>query len=444
MARKSLGNSLYDIVIVGGLGHVGLPLGITFAEKGLRVCLYDIDRVKGETVKKGKMPFIEYGAEEILEKVLKTGNLTISYDIQDISKAKFVIVTIGTPVDEHLTPRTRAFLEFFESIRKYLNTNQVVIVRSTVYPNTCKQLLRMLGNGREWHIAYCPERIIEGYAIRELKALPQIVAGLSDHAIDSASALFSTISPKIIKTSMGEAELVKLFSNALRYIQFALANQFYMISSRFGVDYERVRWAMKEGYERVLSLPTAGFAAGPCLLKDTMQLAAFDSNNFLLGHAAMMINEGLPSFLVEDLKKRYNLTKTKVGILGMAFKADVDDVRDSLSFKLGKILRFNGADVYYSDEFAKNPTFISKDKLVEICDVVIVAVPHSNYKGIVIPQKVEVVDLWGIVRGGRREIPKGFITSEYKTIGTFDQDFEDQYLIENNSLKMTRNETRSV
>lgn len=413
---KAAKNILYDVVIVGGLGHVGLPLGIVFAEKGLRVCLYDIDKNKAEVVKKGKMPFIEYGAQEILEKVLKVGTLKVSTDMVDISKAKDVIVTIGTPVDEHLTPKTRAFLEFFENIRAYLNPHQTIIVRSTVYPNTCKQLHRMLGNGRQWHIAYCPERIVEGYAIEELKTLPQIVAGLSDHAVSQAAVLFSTISPKIIRTSMGEAELVKLFSNALRYIQFALANQFYMIASKFGVDYERVRWAMKEGYERILNLPTAGFAAGPCLLKDTMQLAAFDSNNFLLGHAAMLINEGLPSFLVEDLKKRYDLTKLKVGILGMAFKADVDDTRDSLSYKLGKILRFNGATVYYSDEFAKDPTFITKEKLISTCNVVVVAVPHSAYKGMVIPGGVEVVDLWGVVKGGKRELPEGYVSYEYRTI----------------------------
>lgn len=392
----------YDVVIIGGLGHVGLPLGIAFAEKGLNVCLYDIDKNKGGIVKKGKMPFIEYGAEEILGKVLKVGTLEVSYEIRDISKAKYVIVTIGTPVDEHLTPKTRAFLEFFDNIREYLSPKQTIIIRSTVYPSTCEQLLRMLSNGQEWHIAYCPERITEGYAIQELKELPQIVAGLSEYAISSASALFSLIAPKIIKTAMGEAELVKLFSNSWRYIQFALANQFYMISYKFGVDYERVRWAMKEGYERAANLPSAGFSAGPCLLKDSMQLAAFDANNFILGHAAMLINEGLPGFLVEDLKKRYDLTKTKVGILGMAFKADVDDVRDSLSFKLGKILRFNGTNVYYSDEFAKNPDFVSKEKLIKESDVVVVAVPHSNYKGLVIPNDVEVVDLWGVVEGGRR------------------------------------------
>ncbi len=411
-------NNTYDVVIIGGLGHVGLPLGIVFAEKGLRVCLYDINEEVGGKVKKGEMPFVEYGAEEILKKVLQDGRLKISFDHSDISKAKYVIVTIGTPVDEHLTPRTRAFLEFFEDIKKYLTHDQIIIIRSTVYPNTCQQLHRMLSNGKQWNIAYCPERITQGYAIKELKELPQIVAGLSEKAISESSALFSLIAPKVIKTAMGEAELVKLFSNAWRYIQFALANQFYMISYKFGVDYERVRWAMKEGYERAANLPSAGFAAGPCLLKDTMQLAAFDANNFLLGHAAMMINEGLPNFLVEDLKKRYDLTKTKVGILGMAFKADIDDIRDALSYKLGKILRFNGAEVYYSDEFAKNETFISKEEVIEKSDVVIVAVPHSNYKGLVLPKETEVIDLWNIVNGGKREIPEGYITSEFKTINS--------------------------
>lgn len=412
-------NNTYDLVIIGGLGHVGLPLGIVFAERGLKVCLYDIDKNKGEMVKEGKMPFIEYGAREVLEKVLKAEKLFISFNALDISKAKYVIVTIGTPMDEHLTPRTRAFLEFFEDIRQYLNHNQIIIIRSTVYPNTCQQLLRTLGNGKPWHIAYCPERITEGYAIKELKELPQIVAGLSEYAINQSAALFSVVSPKIIKTSMGEAELVKLFSNAWRYIQFALANQFYMISYRFGVDFERVRWAMREGYERAASLPTAGFAAGPCLLKDTMHLVSFDGNNFLLGHAAMMINEGLPNFVIEDLKKRHDLTQTKVGILGMTFKANVDDIRDSLSYKLGKILRFHGAKVFYSDEHAKDRTFISKEEIIKVCDVLIVGVPHTSYKDLVIPDNVEVVDLWGIINGGRRAIPKGYITAEYKTLDSF-------------------------
>ena len=159
-------NNLFDLVIIGGLGHVGLPLGIVFAEKGLKVCLYDINKEVGEKVKKGKMPFIEYGAQEILEKVLQNGTLTVSYDIKDIAKAKHLIVTIGTPVDEHLNPKTREFLSFFLDIKRYLKFDQIIIIRSTVYPNTCSQLQRFLSNGRKFHIAYCPERITEGFAIK--------------------------------------------------------------------------------------------------------------------------------------------------------------------------------------------------------------------------------------------------------------------------------------
>ncbi|MAE42491.1 nucleotide sugar dehydrogenase [Candidatus Woesearchaeota archaeon] len=387
----------FDVTIVGGLGHVGLPLGIVFADKGLNVCLCDIDEKKAEIVKNGKMPFIEYNAEPLLKKAIENRKLTVSLDQNSISKAKYVIVAIGTPVDEYLNPKTRQFLEFFDDIKKYLSTDQTIIIRSTIYPKTCEQILNLLGDA-DWNIAYCPERIIQGYSVKELNDLPQIVAGLSEKAIENASKLFSVISPKIIKTSLGEAELVKLFSNAWRYIQFAVANQFYMIAHNFGVDYDKVRHAMKEGYERAATLPTAGFAAGPCLLKDTMQLSSFNSNNFMLGHAAMMINEGLPNFIVDDLRKRYDLSKTKVGILGMAFKADIDDIRDSLSYKLGKILRFHGTNVYYSDEFAKDPTFVTKEKLIEESDVVIVGVPHSVYGGMDIPDGKEVVDLWGIFK----------------------------------------------
>lgn len=388
---------MFDIVIIGGLGHVGLPLGIVFADKGLSVCLYDTDAKKAGLVKRGIMPFIEYDAEPILKRVLKSNKLQISLRASSVSKAKNVIVAIGTPVDEYLNPKTRAFLETISGLKKYLSSDQTIIVRSTIYPRTCEQMMKTLDMNKTWHIAYCPERIVQGYAIKELDELPQIVAGMTKKAMEEAVKLFSVISPKIIKASMREAELAKLYSNAMRYIQFAVTNQFYMIAHNFGVDYNNLRKVMIDGYGRAANLPTAGFAAGPCLLKDTMQLAAFTSNNFILGHSAMMINEGLPNFIVEELLKKYDLSKKKVGILGMAFKADIDDIRDSLSYKLGKILRFYGADVYYSDEFAKDPTFISKEQLVSLSDIVIIGVPHSAYKQLQIPERVELIDLWSIV-----------------------------------------------
>lgn len=399
MSKKHKSRFLFDVVVIGGLGHVGLPLGLIFAKEGLKTCLTDIDSLKAGLVKKGIMPFIEYGAEPILKEVLRNGKLAVSLDLKSASKGKYIIIALGTPIDEYLNPKTRVFLEIFLKLKKYLRRDQVIIVRSTVYPHTCRQILKILGgNANSWRVAYCPERIVQGYAVKELKELPQIVSGMTLEAADEAAKLFGLISSKIIKTSIEEAELVKLFSNSWRYIQFAVTNQFYMIARDFGVDYNKVRQAMTEGYGRTATLPTAGFAAGPCLLKDTMQLVAFSSDNFVLGHAAMLVNEGLPNFLVNKLRQKHDLSKAKIGILGMTFKADIDDIRDSLSYKLGKILRFHGAKVYYSDEYAKDRTFVNKEKLLKLSDIIIIGVPHSAYKSLKITRGKEVIDLWGIVK----------------------------------------------
>jgi UDP-N-acetyl-D-mannosaminuronic acid dehydrogenase len=388
----------YDICIVGGAGHVGLPLALVFARAGKRVMLFDLNRAALDTIMSGTMPFIEYGAEPLLNAALRDGTIAGSTAAADISRASTVIVAVGTPVDEYLTPKLRALLDVFKSIRPHLDPEQTIIIRSTVFPRTCRHVHRLLSReGGSWRVAYCPERIAQGYAIRELDELPQIVSGCSEEAVAHASELFALVAPRTIRLEVEEAELAKLFTNAWRYIQFAAANQFYMIAQTIGVDFNVVRKAMVAGYGRAASLPSAGFAAGPCLLKDTMQLAAFNANGFSLGYAAMAINEGLPAFVVEMLKQRRKLDESRVGILGMAFKADIDDIRDSLSYKLGKVLRFHGAEVFYSDEFARDPTFVTKEQLVERSDVVIVGVPHSAYRSLVVPKHVEVVDLWGVI-----------------------------------------------
>jgi len=396
MAKQKNGFT-HDVVIVGGLGHVGLPLGIMFASRGLKVILYDLNQRSARLVEKGIMPFMEYDAEALLKKAISSGDLTVKTHPACVSDARTVIVAIGTPVDEYLNPKVKQFLKAFEGFKGFLKKEQLIVIRSTVYPHTCEQLKRELGDD-DWKIAYCPERIVQGHAVRELRELPQIVAGMTKRAENEAALLFSKIACKIIRVSIRKAELAKLFSNAWRYIQFAVTNQFYMIANNLDVDYKKVREAMIEGYGRAASLPTAGFAAGPCLLKDTMQLAAFSNNNFLLGHSAMMINEGLPNYLVNKLREKHDLAKKKIGILGMAFKADIDDTRDSLSYKLGKILRFHGAKVFYSDEYAKDETFVSKEKLIKSSQIIIIGVPHSAYKRIKIPRDKEVIDFWGIIK----------------------------------------------
>jgi UDP-N-acetyl-D-mannosaminuronic acid dehydrogenase len=388
-------NRKFDICVIGGAGHVGLPLGIYFASKGQRVALYDVNEDALRTVRSGVMPFIEFGAEDLLKSTI-TRTLFPTSDRTAISQAAAVIVAVGTPVDEYLNPRLRALLELFADLAPHLDEQQTIVVRSTVYPGTCKQVLETLKRVRnaDWRVAYCPERIAQGYAIRELKDLPQLVSGLDPQAEETAAKLFSLVAPSVIRVSVEEAELAKLFSNAWRYIQFAAANQFYVMANEFGVDFERVRVAMVEGYGRAAGLPSAGFAAGPCLLKDTMQLAAFNNHNFMLGQAAMNINEGLPNYIVESLRRKHDISKKCIGILGMAFKADIDDTRDALSFKLGKVLRFHGARVLYSDEFARDPTFIPKEKLVDQADIVVVGVPHSAYRKLAVPAGKEVVDVW--------------------------------------------------
>lgn len=393
-----MGGYAKDICVVGGAGHVGLPLALAFAAADRNVIIYDLDTATMDVISNGTMPFVEHGAEPLLEQALREDRLTFTAEPQQIEQAEYVIVAIGTPVDEYLNPKLRALLDLFKGLRPYLSPSQTIIIRSTVFPGTCRHVERVLDEEEDqWKIAYCPERIAQGFAIRELSELPQIVSGTSSETVESAARLFALLAPEIVRLEIEEAELAKLFSNAWRYVQFAASNQFYMLANTVGADFNRIRDAMVRGYGRAASLPKAGFAAGPCLLKDTMQLAALNSNNFWLGHSAMMVNEGLPSFIVESLNRKYDLVGMRVGILGMAFKADVDDTRDSLSYKLGKILRFHGAVVSYSDEFAKDPTFVSKEELLRTSQVIIVGVPHSAYHSLVVPPGLDVVDLWGIL-----------------------------------------------
>ncbi len=208
------------------------------------------------------------------------------------------------------------------------------------------------------------------------------------------------IAPSIIRLTPREAELTKVFTNAWRYIQFATANQFFMMATDTGIDFHRVFDAMTRDYPRLAGIPRSGFAAGPCLFKDTMQLAAANDNNFLLGHAAMLINEGLPNFVVRHIKARHPLRQMRAGILGMAFKAESDDPRESLSYKLRKILEYESAGVFCTDPFIKDPTFLTVAELIERSDLLVVGAPHRAYRALVLPEGKPVVDVWNLFGKG--------------------------------------------
>jgi UDP-N-acetyl-D-mannosaminuronic acid dehydrogenase len=292
------------------------------------------------------MPFGEPGAAEALARMVAAGRLTASADPAVISRAEHVIMVIGTPVDEHLNPDQGAIRKALGGFCEHLRAGQILILRSTVYPGVTAQVEKMMaGLGIDVDVAFCPERIAEGKAMAELAELPQIVASRTPRGVARASALFGRLTDRLVVLSPEEAELAKLFTNVWRYIKFATANQLYMMANDQGLDFERIRQGLIADYPRAADMPAAGFAAGPCLLKDTMQLAAYNQNNFPLGHSAMAVNEGLPLYVVHRLEQHCDLASMTVGILGMAFKGGSDDTRSSLSYKLKRLLAFKAAKV---------------------------------------------------------------------------------------------------
>lgn len=398
MFRTSGGQMSFEAVVIGGGGHVGLPLAIMLSSRGVNTVIYDVSKSAVEGINAGKMPFWEPGAEKLLQESIATEQLIATTDPSVTGEADCLIVVIGTPVDEHLNPDPQAITLALERCRPYLRNGQLLILRSTIYPGVTRQVEKELEAwGLEIDVAFAPERIAEHNAVEELVSLPQIVSSRTQKGFDRASELFSRIAPAIVRLSPEEAELAKLFTNTWRYVKFAMANQFYMMAESKGLDYENIRSAIRQDYPRAADVPSAGFAAGPCLFKDTMQLAAFSDNNFHLGHSAMLVNEGMPSFIVSQLESKYDLSNMTVGILGMAFKAGSDDIRSSLSYKLKRVLKFRAKNVLTTDPMV--PASIDKDlipleQVLLEADILILATPHREYKDLVTDK--HLVDMWGI------------------------------------------------
>jgi UDP-N-acetyl-D-mannosaminuronic acid dehydrogenase len=389
-----------DVVVVGGCGHVGLPLAIAFADRGARVGIYDVSEKAVATVNAGQLPFDEPGAAPVLSRVIGDGSLHASLDPAIVGTAEHVVVVIGTPVDEFLNPDQSAIPNALGGCASYLRDGQLLVLRSTVFPGVTALVEKMIASlGKSIEVTFCPERIAEGKAMTELFTLPQIVSARSPEAMTRASRLFGRLTDKVVQLSPEEAELAKLYTNVWRYIKFAAANQFYMMANDRGLDFERIRQGLSHDYPRAADMPGAGFAAGPCLFKDTMQLAAFNNNNFALGHTAMTINEGLPLYVVSRLEQRFDLPNMTVGILGMAFKGGSDDVRSSLSYKLKRILAFKSGKVLCTDPYVTvDPKLVPLERVLAESDLLVVAAPHPEYRDLVTDKPV--ADVWNILGGG--------------------------------------------
>jgi UDP-N-acetyl-D-mannosaminuronic acid dehydrogenase len=372
-------------VAVIGLGRVGLPLALSFAARGLRVLGIDHDPSPLEAVRAGRMPFAEAGMQELLRRVRAGGRLELADSAAQAAQADDIVITIGTPSFSHIESDLRQVRAAIDDLLALLRPGHAVILRSTVAPGTTEFVAgyiakrRGLRAGDEVFVAHAPERIAAGRFLEEIATLPCIVGGVGEASTERAASLFGVFGAPIVRTTPVQAELAKIWTNILRYATFALPNLLMMDCERHGANVFEVIDLINRDYPRGgIAMP--GLTAGTCLRKD-FAFSEERSNAPGMLLAVSRVNEAVPLFLVEGVKRRIStLTNRKVAVLGLTFKRDTDDERDSLSPKLIRLLERELADVAVCDPHAPTPTQPLHDVL-DGADVVIVATNHSEFEG---------------------------------------------------------------
>ncbi|MBU2639826.1 MAG: nucleotide sugar dehydrogenase [Nanoarchaeota archaeon] len=396
-------------ISIFGIGRVGLPLALVFADKGCKVIGMDIDKEKLEIIKQGKMPFLERGAEELLKKHINNNFLITSSVEESVKNSEYIILTLGTPVDEHMNPIFSQIEGAINEILPHLKQGQTIILRSTVSPETTEYLKGYIEKKTEFHIgknlylAFCPERIAEGYSIEEIPEIPQLIGALDNESIRKAEELFKIITEKTIKSDARSVEIAKLYCNMYRYIDFAIANEFMMIAQSFDRDIYEIVNLVNKDYKRS-GLKQPGLAGGPCLYKDGFFLINKTPYNELIS-TAWKINETVPAYLIDRISKKRNIKNAKVVILGLAFKKNIDDPRNSLSYKAKKIFKNEGAEVYTHDPYIEPEDL---DKKLKDADIVMLTTNHDYYKRELDLDKIKalakedciICDIWNIFGEG--------------------------------------------
>ena len=382
-----------SVAIIGGAGHVGLPLAISFANAGVKTQIYDVNVDAMEAIVNGKFPFKEIHGKHQLEVALKSGNLFTTSDPEKLAEPSVIITIIGTPVDNHLNPDPDAIRKSLQQLTPFLRNGQLLVLRSTVFPGVTASVERLLLELKlQIDVVAAPERITEGFAFEELPNIPQIIGARSEEVFLRAKNFFQVIVNECLESTPEQAELAKLFSNSWRYMRFAAANELYGIALQSGQNFETIRRLMMHNYPRSLDFPKPGFAAGPCLPKDSLQLIAFSRQSSPMNSAAYSVNENLPNIIVNKISKEINLQDMTVGILGMAFKSESDDPRSSLSYKLKKLLSFECRRVICSDPYVQDDNFTSLEEVLIYSDIIVVAIDHEEYRGLQFKQ--EVFKVW--------------------------------------------------
>jgi UDP-N-acetyl-D-mannosaminuronic acid dehydrogenase len=395
-------------VAVIGLGRVGLPLALTFADCGLRVVGVDRDEVHLETIRSGRMPFHETGTQELLEHVLASGRLELTQRSQDAAAADHIVLTLGTPAFSHIEIDISQIRDALDELLPLVREGQAIHLRSTVAPGTTEWVAGYIEQrrgfrvGEDLFVSHVPERIAENHFLEEIATLPCIIGGVGESSGSKAAELFDVFGTEIAQTTPVQAELAKIWTNILRYAQFALPNLLMMQCERHGANVFDVIDLINRDYPRGgMAMP--GLTAGTCLRKDfTFSEESSAAPGMLL--AVSRVHETVPHFLVEGTKRRLNgtLRDKKVAVLGLTFKRDTDDPRDSLSFKMIRLLERELCQVVRHDPYLPDQSD-PLDEALSGAEAVIVATNHSAYEELLqqlAPQTL-LCDPWDVTGAGQ-------------------------------------------
>tara|TARA_Y100000590_G_scaffold148843_3_gene171048 strand:- start:15684 stop:16970 length:1287 start_codon:yes stop_codon:yes gene_type:complete len=376
-------------ICILGLGRVGLPLASVFASKGIDVVGIDINEERLTSIRSGKCPFYDPILQENMDISCSSGKLTVESDLGKIKdRIDVIIVTVGTPTTLGNSVDYSQVYTALEEVCKVDLRNKIVVMRSTLPPRTTTDIIipfienkTGLIAGSDFHIAVCPERILEGQAVKEIQELPEIIGGINQISNDIITEVFRWINPnkKFSYTTTTGAELAKLFANIYRYIGFALSNEFAIWAEMFGENASNIINISNYEYPRS-NIPKPGFAGGPCLSKDGLFL---DNNTTFssIVSTAWKVNESIPQHVINKIREvEGNLFGRNVGILGISFKSNSDDLRNSPSVKLVELLKAGGSIVKIHDPFVKDT--LSLNEVLESSDIIILATNHSKFKDI--------------------------------------------------------------
>jgi UDP-N-acetyl-D-mannosaminuronic acid dehydrogenase len=369
----------YDVCVIG-LGRIGLPLALSFADSGLSVLGVDKDPERLAAIRERRMPFKEPGTDELLARV----ELSLSSHAADAADASAIVLTLGTPALSHIEIDMGDIRAVLDDLLPLLRSDHLLVLRSTVAPGTTEFVAGYLEKqrgfrvGEDIFVAHVPERIAADRFMAEIGTLPCIVGGVGEASAERAARLFEPLGAPIVQTTPVQAELAKVWTNILRYATFALPNLLMMDCERHGANVFDVIELINRDYPRG-GMASPGLTAGTCLRKDfAFSEERSSAPGMLL--AVSRVHETVPLFLVDGVKRRLgsSLRERRVAVLGLSFKRDTDDERDSLSHKLIRLLERELADVAVHDPVVATPTASFEDAVTG-ADVVVVATNHSAY-----------------------------------------------------------------